>query len=289
MLVTGTFVYLHLPKTGGTFVATTLARIHHARGGRVDTLWIDPDRPTPLPPVAGSDVLRVMLTRRNQHGTRRDIPAEYADRPALATIRNPYDRYVSQYEFAWWRADPTMFGPVDQVRQQYPTYPDLTFAEFVHLANSALVHSNVRGIQTPGFHTQQFFEHFFIDPDGAYRDLSEPVARRSAWDAELEGLRFLDQRFLNEDLHGFLLSMGYPAEEIAFVLEAGRIRPLQPDGSLAPSWVEERSTGLGLPVQRAERNPDDDQRWRRYCDREIKAFIREKERWLFECFPQFDV
>ena len=257
----------------------------------MDTLWIDPDRPAPLPPVAGDAALRVMLAGRNQHGTRRDIPAEYADRPVLATLRNPYDRYVSQYEFAWWQVDPVMFGPVDQVRQRYPAYPDLTFGEFVHLANSALVaqSSAPDARDAPGFHTQQFIEYLFLDPDRAYRQLSDPVAWRTVWNAELDGLRFLDQRRLNEDLHDFLLSMHYGPAEIAFVLGAGRIRPLQPDGSLTPSWTEEHAAGLGLPVQRANRSQADDQRWRRYCDPEIKAFIREKERWLFEYFPQFDV
>ena len=37
MLVTERFTYIHQPKTGGTFVAAMLGRIHEANGGSVRT------------------------------------------------------------------------------------------------------------------------------------------------------------------------------------------------------------------------------------------------------------
>jgi hypothetical protein len=291
LLVTRQFVYLHQPKTGGTFVAATLDRIHHARGARVETVWLDASREAPPPSPVGDDLTRVMLTMRNQHGTRRDIPATCADRPVVATVRSPYDRYVSQYEFAWWRVYPEMFGPVDLVREQHPGYPELTFAEFVELVNAApLADAPCPTAEAaPGLHTRQFVEHFFLDPGAALAQLSDPAAWRGAWRAELDGILFLNQEHLNEELHAFLLTMDYPPVEIAFVLDAGRIRPLQPDGSLAPGWMPDKAIGLGLPVQQAEREARSRERWRDSCDPAIKALIREKERWLFEWFPQFDV
>lgn len=92
MLITDSFIYIHQPKTGGTFVAQTIASLHEARGDRVDTVWFDPDRPIPLPAVGPGHVVRLMLSGRNQHGARQDVPVAYTGRPIIATIRNPFDR-----------------------------------------------------------------------------------------------------------------------------------------------------------------------------------------------------
>ncbi len=111
MLLTDTFTFIHQPKTGGTFVTAVLTRLHEARGDRVLTVWFDPLNPTPLPEVTPGTVVKLMLTTRNQHGRRADIPVGHVNKPVLTGVRTPYDRYVSQFEFAWWRRYPQMFGP----------------------------------------------------------------------------------------------------------------------------------------------------------------------------------
>jgi hypothetical protein len=207
-----------------------------------------------------------MLTTRNQHGRRADIPAAHAHKPVLAAIRHPYDRYVSQYEFAWWRRYPEMFGPVDTVRQRFPAYPDLAFAEFVALTNDVSVpyRSARHPDDTPGFHTQQFVEYFFRDPASALPRLTEP-AEAAALEAEAhDGLRFLDQQRLNVDLAAVLAEMGYQQNELLTILNSERIWP--PEG--------------GRPADAA---------WEPYYTPELKSFVRRKEHWLFEWFPQFDV
>jgi hypothetical protein len=265
MFVTDSFTYVHLPKTGGTFVAATLSAIHAKRGDRVETIWIDPDRPAVLPAVTAGLVVRLMSTARYQHGRRSEIPPDYASRPVLATIRSPYDRYVSQYEFAWWRHEPEMFGPLSDVRARYPRYPELTFEEFVHLANDALV--PYRGARhpddTPGFHTQQFVNYFFRDPASAlpllWNGAKSPDGPARL---ELEGLHLIDQARLNEGLAQFLAGHGYAPDEVAFARHADRVLP--PEGG--------REAGA---------------HWEPYYSAELKAFVQEKERVLFEWFPQF--
>jgi len=266
LLLTDTFTFIHQPKTGGTFVTAMLTRLHEARGDRVSTVWFDPSHPTPLPQVAPGTLVKLMLTTRNQHGRRADIPAAHAGKPLLAAIRHPYDRYVSQYEFAWWRRYPEMFGPVDTVRRRFPAYPDLTFAAFVDLTNDVSVpyRSAQHPDDTPGFHTQQFVEYFFRDPESTWPRLDDPSAAATLAAEAHDGIRFLDQQQLNRDLAAFLDEMGYHPDEVAAVLDADRIWP--PEG--------------GRPADAA---------WAPYYPPDLKAFVRRKERWLFEWFPHFDV
>lgn len=264
MLVTQKFVYIHQPKTGGTFVSALLTRLHEARGGTATTIWVDPARPAELPPLASNDVLTVMLTTRKQHGARRDIPAIYRDRPILATVRNPYDRYVSQYEFAWWRRHAELFGPVADVTRRYPSYPDLTFEQFVYLTNEMALpyRSANHPADTPGRHTQEFVKLFFRHPDAAYPRLLDATFTATVPDDELQGIRFVDQTRLNDELAELLTEWGYPASEVRAVRDA---EPIWPPGS----------------------GRDPGSAWEPHYTPELKTFVRHKERWLFEWFPRW--
>jgi hypothetical protein len=61
-----------------------------------------------------------------------------------------------------------------------------------------------------------------------------------------------------------LLGAGYPKERLEFILHLGKIRP---DGG--------------------SRDPASD--WKDYYTCDLKALVREKERFLFEMFPDYDV
>jgi hypothetical protein len=264
VLVTHTFTYVHQPKTGGTFVAAMLARIHEAHGGRVRTHWIDPAAPAPPPAVAPGELVNLMVAGRHQHGARRDIPAEYADRRILATVRHPCDRYVSQYEFAWWRTFPEMFGPLEDVRRRCPSYPDISFEEFVRLTNDVSVpyRSPAHPERTPGFHTQQFVEYFLADPGAAYPRLDDDAYAAAVPANELRDVHFIDQDRLNDELAGFLLTVGYTPEDADLVRHAERIWP--PEGGRDPASA-----------------------WEPYYSPELLAYVRSKEHRLFEWFPRW--
>ena len=260
MFVTSRFVFLHQPKTGGTFVSTILTRLHEARGDRVTTVHAEPGQDVIAPP-AGS-AFKLMIGAMYQHGRRKDLPASLRDHVLVATVRNPYDRYASQFEFAWWRRLPEMFGPVERTRQSYPRYPELTFEDFVHLTNTVSI-PPCAADDPIGFHTYQFIEFFARDPDASWRGLCDGTDA-GRWEADTQDVAFLDQSHLNRDLHAFLLGEGYAPGEVAFVEHADRIWP--PEGGRAA-----------------------DEDWRGHYSPETKAYVRRRERLLFARFPQFDV
>lgn len=73
MLVTDKFVFVHLPRCGGTFV---------------------------------SDLIRKFFPSTREigyHFPRELLPAEYSHLPVLGTVRNPWEFYVSWYYHVWPR------------------------------------------------------------------------------------------------------------------------------------------------------------------------------------------
>jgi hypothetical protein len=76
-------------------------------------------------------------------------------------------------------------------------------------------------------------------------------------------VHFLRTHRLNEDLHAFLLALGYPADAIRFIQEEGKILP--PGGT---------------------RKTTD--QWEQHYTPELKAVVRQKERLMFRLFPEFE-
>jgi hypothetical protein len=71
MIVTDEFVFVHLPRSGGTFV---------------------------------SEVIRKFFPSAYEighHLPRELLPKEYSHLPVLGTVRNPWDFYVSLYHYVW--------------------------------------------------------------------------------------------------------------------------------------------------------------------------------------------
>lgn len=68
MLITPHFVFVHLPKTGGTFIRKVIAE--HLQ----------------------------VVARFDQHACASEIPPEYGGLPIFSVVRNPWDWYVSWYQ-----------------------------------------------------------------------------------------------------------------------------------------------------------------------------------------------
>lgn len=261
MIFTDRFVYVHEPKTGGTFVTAALLRLY----GQERPRWL-----------RVLSMLRGQVTRnggpygsityhRNKHGTYSQVPPEQREKLVLATLRGPYEMYVSQYEFGWWRRRDMHrhFTGIPGFRRRFPRFPDLTFPEFVEMWDAALGGPEEEGGAGRGAWTHQFIRFYFRDPEraAALPDdvLRDPEARRAA----MPRIHFVPTDRLREGLHAFLLDQGYRPEDVAFIPRMGKVLP-----------------GKGRR---------DDQRWERYYTPELKDRVRRRERLLLEIFPGFDV
>jgi hypothetical protein len=258
MIITDRFVYVHAPKTGGTFVSAVLFDLHGVRWN-----WWTHALSSFRKELAYDTRYGRFIYHNNKHGTCGEIPASGRGRLVLATVRNPYDLYVSEYEFGWWKRRELRpyLEAVPEFSPLRGRFPDITFAEYVPLVNAAFrTHPSAGDV---GLLTQKFVNYYAKDPAGVIARLDEAYVRSERFRDDLHPVRFLRTHRLNDDLATFLGEMGYSAEDVAHVRGRGKILP----------------RGKG---RRA------DQRWERYYTPELRRLVREKERLLFALFPEFE-
>jgi hypothetical protein len=265
MIFTDKFVYVHEPKTGGTFVTSVLFRLYGLKWTRLTHL-----RNSLLGEVRRASKYGVLVHNSNKHGGCTQIPAAHREKTILATVRNPFDLYVSQYEFAWWKRRKFLpyYRAVPDFERTYAHFPDITFAEYVRLVNAAFpvfTDGHTASADSPGLHTEQFFKYYFRQPREAFAHLDdEDYVAAQKYRTNMFKLHFIRTDRLNQGLYDFLLQTGYEHDDIKFILDAGKILP--------------RGKGRS-----------DAQKWERYYTPELKETVRRKERFLFRLFPEFDV
>lgn len=251
MIITDKFVYIHEPKTGGTFVTSALLRLHEVRWTR----W------TQVLTMVRRDVswrtrFGPFIYHNNKHGTCNDAPARYRDRPFLSTIRHPLDLYVSEYEFGWWkRKDMTsLYQRVPDFAALFPAFPDLSFAEYVELANLAFrarPDLDWRG-QGPGPMTERFVRYYCKDPGAVMDRLRDAPDDADVVRRDMHPVTFLRTKGVNAQLHDYLASVGYPADALAFILSMGRVLPHGKGRSAAQAWEGYYTPALLDVVRRRE-------------------------------------
>lgn len=264
MILTDKFVYIHQPKTGGTFVSTALFQLHGARWNRFAHLRYVVRRQVVTMGPHGS-----LIYRREKHSTCEEMPLSHSDKPVLATVRNPYDWYVSQYEFGWWKRAEFLryFRAVPDFEDCYPDFPNISFADYVELSHAAFskLAPEQRAQRNPvGRWTQEFVMYYCRDPRSVLTKMDDAYFASGSYRSDLFNVSFINTNQLNRGLYEFLLRMGYQDEDINFVLDLGKILP----------------GGKGRSAE---------QRWERYYTPELKKRVRERERFAFVVFPEFDL
>jgi hypothetical protein len=258
MVITNKFVFVHQPKTGGTFVRQvidTVAKAELAEG--------------PFRRLRRAGLVPRRFGYRetaNYHGTCHDIPAEHRHKKIVSAIRDPFDFYVSFYHYGWWAAHPEdSYRDFDEVRRAFPNFPNLSFEQFLELANSLFLDFDMIGDpgskHRMGYYSTQFLQYFFREPVDSYRSIDAAYLTNRAWPDDMFDVEFLRTSMLNRDLHQFLTREGYPRRYIDGVLAKPPVRP-QEHHTARPSA-----------------------NFRHYYTRETYDLVREKERLLFAIFP----
>lgn len=262
MMVFDNFVFVHLPKTGGTFVEQVLKTLHCPSwiGQKIHGMQRRLGITLPLYPYKYREY--------RKHAACRLIPEKDRGKIILSCVRNPYDLYVSHYKFGWWKTHPQEFyKPNTEIYTRSLLEPEkVTFADWVHgmyqHGNWVQEYREIDPNIDSGFASIEFADYFCKEPSCV---LSQPSENQMA--AEFErtkyNVHFLRMESLNEQLYQFLLERGYPEERVAFIRTQGKIFP-------------------GKPTRSATDSMD------KFFTPELKAIIRQRARLLFALFPEYD-
>jgi hypothetical protein len=252
MIITDKFVYVHHPKTGGSFVNSVLRQLYHVENN------------VPRESRYGE------FAWRRKHRPCRKIPEEHRGKMVLATVRNPYDWWVSAYEFGWWRRKESMeyYRGLPGFNERFPTYPDLGFADYLEAVNETWRTPEEDDTYSIGPLTDQFIRFYFKNPPEVRKKLDEEYFRSGRYKADMFDVHFIRTDRLNQELYEFLAAQGYPPDQLSFIMQLKRVLPeLPPEGR-----------------RRAVQ-----QRWQDYYTPDLKRFVQRRELPLFTLFPEFDV
>ncbi len=267
MVITPDFVFLHLGKTGGTFVTARLKRVYASHLPPRQTRFVRRllvARPEVLESrVVLKTTIRMLgwLSLR-KHGSVREIPGGASAAPVLSIARNPFDRFVSLYYAGWWR-DKASPSWVEAVKARFPHFPDLSFAEFLELSPHFGVRLSEAFLAEPpatGFLTRNF-AYFYcrgvaLEDESQQDELTASQIRQS-----MVKCRFLHMEQLNGELADFLNSLGHPRKVVDTVRAADKILPKTP------------------------RRPEGS--WQAYYSPAMVEDVLRRERTLFELFPEY--
>ena len=195
MIATKDFVFIHAPKTGGTFITEALKKIY----------------PNDLKDIA------------DKHAYAKDIPNEYRDLPRLLSLRDPLKWYESHYLYGWWRRYPETFPGFKDIDVE-----NLGFFDFIKLWNKYWA-KNVKEFENEDlrFGKLSFVTllYIFDNPEPILKDVlqngSENFWQRHKLPKNLTIVKTSD---LNRSLFNFL-SRFQPKEKIEFLKHQKRIRP----------------------------------------------------------------
>ncbi len=244
MFITPDFVFVHMPKTGGTFVTKMLKKLYP------DGIELD------------------------KHGTCSDIPHKYAHLPIVSVLRNPFDRYVSQYFYGWWQRNLELYcgsehfeAHLEDGRQNIEK---IEFEYFVYLTDKCFkgfYQSEPNGYRNMsaaplGWHTEQYFRFFFREPKSTFNQLTEADIQSKAFIEQQYPVTFMFNETLNQDLHQLLSDFGHSAQDLAFIIQSDRILP---EGG----------------------QPRNDRDWRKHYTDESLTFVAQRERILFDLYSQY--
>ena len=243
MLVTDDFIMLNFPKTGSSFAREAIRRAYGYSNSRLSRALIKLGFVTPkieelmfpkIDEIYHSDIV-------DQHGTWRQIPPELQNRPVLSISRDPLSRYLSAYRYGWWRKYPP--GDAVELQARYPEFPEISFEEFLDMSNHFGLRNRLGGIVPRiqlGQHTVQFIQFYFREPEKVLSTIDEEYISREKYRDDMADVTFLEQDNLRHDLKSFLLGVGKPASELAFLDEMEEINTST--GSESIQWREKAVT-----------------------------------------------
>lgn len=259
MFITDRFVFLHIPKTAGTFVHKVLRELHCSSPilRKLHSLHRETGIKIPL--------VRYSYKEVTKHATRRRIPeACDGSRPVVLAVRDPFDHYVSLFRFGWWRNFANRwFVDVPLVERTFGPLADFDFPRFVFATTqfARWKEGTVKGRRSLGPDSAEWLRYFCARPAVAVEKASDEELLAEVR-MQMSDVCVLYMESINQDLKDFLVSAGIAEEKLRFLDQAKRVYPGKVTRSESDSWQS-------------------------YYTPELRQTVRDSEWLLFELFPRY--
>ena len=219
MIITEKFILLNLPRKESPTTRKAIIQLYGGLQGQGasagwDGAFIQEVRPRNR---SGARQMATLAAHRLPY---HNLPPEHANKPALLVMRDPYIELLSQFRHGMWAKQPPL--PVEQIQENFPRFPELSFDEFCQFQNTLYLQHLLQGVELNtdiGPLTLQMLKLLAIDPDGLLARLSDDYIDTGSYLADLPPITLLRRENLNRELHDYLLDLDYPAERLAFILE----------------------------------------------------------------------
>ena len=223
MIITKKFVVVNLPKTGSTFVRFAIKKIYGNRYKKSFFLKVAkrlnllkaPYQELILPNIKFK---KGVVNHSDQHGVYSQIPKEDKNKTIISVVRNPYDRLISSYEFAFWKGRPAL--EKDILKANLPNFPELSIDEYIDyliLVGENSFENKPQNLKI-GHFSLQFIYFYFKDPNCVIQNLdTKYLESDTLFEKDMAQITFLKQESLNTDLITFLQQQGFKNEELEFI------------------------------------------------------------------------
>jgi len=264
MIITDRFVFLHVPKTGGTFVTSILEELH----SKTEDYHFDTAKEN------DSD----------KHSLLGAIPDKEINKPVLVCVRDPFDHLISMYEFKWWYEDKDGFFLHKKVKEKFPSFPELSFEEFIYAINDWSIlntagwiekNKNILIKNNIGSLTMWYLPAIFYQPMNVVRNVKKFMFGNPYRNVS-SNIHIIHKENLNVGLHNFLSQMGYKSEDIEFIIGRDTIRPDSSERKNSEEFYNNHIENKGFLRDINE-----------YYSSELIDYVLRKERAIFKLFPQY--
>lgn len=231
MIITDKLVYIHFPKSGGTFITVFLKKLYQeelipAYNQKSYLSKLLSKKPYYIDYKINDAFNGIPFSRDNHNGISQ-IPKEHIEKQIFTTIRNPFEFYVSYYETKKWITNDTLTDT--NILKLFPQFPNINFTEFLTFLDIYYfkkIVPQIIGIETPkevGLYTALLIFLYCENPKSVFADISVTKDVKETEQIILKNIsdkiQFVCFSDLRKNLYKFLAKY-YDKKKLLFIFNA---------------------------------------------------------------------
>ena len=219
MLITNDFVMINFPKTGSSFAREAIKKVYCNANFKIHNFLINLGfYPSPIQELMLPEIDILSSTRKDQHGTYRQIPNSYRNKDILSITRNPFSRFISTFKYKWWQKFPP--GNLNEIVEKYPDFPEINFEDYYNMIHLYGRNIRLKGINPKidiGIHSIQFIQFYFKQPEKILSTIDDRYIENKEFINDMGEIYFIHQEKLRFELKLFLKKFSIPDSKLEII------------------------------------------------------------------------